>query len=664
MPRPLNIVLVEDNPDDVYLMQALLKDARITSLLHVLKDGEQSIEFVNSIISGRRSVPDLIFLDLNLPKISGHEVLAEIRKHESLNNMRVVVLTTSDEPEDRKLALANGADCYCLKPPALENLWNVLDLVETACLNIALSRSEQPKSTESAADVLVRSSPYAGAHSILLIEDNQADVIFMRQMLQKANPGRYEIEVAETLKDSLTILQEKSFDLIFCDLGLPDAQGLQTLNGLNQASVEIPIIVLTGFDNEKLAVMAVAKGAQDYLVKGNINETALVRSMRYAVTRKQAEQMARMAVTFETAVLQEILQNAPISIARFDSALNITASNDVFLKQLKLESSQIVGQSIRSLLPNISSDLWDESVKNGRPFELERCRLRMPAGEGGDVDDGEDCPICDLVVWSIKGKDGDIRGGIIIGIDVSERVRLESQKEDFIAALAHDIKNPLIGAGQVLQSLVDGSFGNIEGPQRDVLGLLKTSNDNVLLMLHNLLDVYRYEAAAPSSNFNSIDIADSLSAAIATVAPFAADRSISVKAKVSTELRRVVGDSVAVHRLLTNLLHNALKYSRDKGTVEIYADNDNDENDFVVLRVVDYGAGMSPEQEKLLFKRFGHLRRSHGTEGSGTGLGLYLCQQIVDAHNGTISCSTRLNEGSTFEVRLPCAARVSELSLG
>jgi PAS domain S-box-containing protein len=653
MPRPLNIALAEDNPDDVLLMQALLKDAQITSLMHVLKDGEQSIEYIQSI--------DLIFLDLNLPKVSGHEILAEIRKHQSLDNLRVVVLTTSDDPEDRRLALANGADCYCLKPPALDNLWNVLDLVETACLNIALSRTDRPKSTELASDAVARSNPLSGAHSILLVEDNPADVIYMRQILQKANPGGYELAVTETLKDSLAILREKTFDVIFTDLGLPDAQGLQILNSLNQASVEIPIIVLTGLDDEKLAVLAVAKGAQDYLVKGSINEAALVRSMRYAVTRKQAEQMARMAVTFETSVLQEILQNAPISIARFDEALRITASNEVFLKQFALEASQILGQSIKTLLPSISAELWEESVKKGQPFELERCRVRVPVSAvTDDVDDG---PIWDLVVWSIRGKEGDIRGGIIIGIDVTERVRLEAQKEDFIAALAHDIKNPLVGAGQVLQSLVDGSLGDMGGPQKDVLGLLKSSNDSVLLMLHNLLDVYRYEAAAPRSDFAAIDLAESLSAAIATVAPLAADRSISVKPHLSSELKSVQGDSVAVHRLMTNLLHNALKYSNERGVVEIFADNDESESDFVVIRVVDHGAGMTAEQEKLLFKRFGQSRRAVGKEGSGTGLGLYLCKQIVDAHHGSITCSTKLDEGSTFEVKLPCAARVSEPSL-
>ena len=653
MPRPLNIALIEDNPDDVLLMQELLKGTQLQYFLTVLKDGEQALDFIKTLVLGHASVPDLVFLDLNLPKVSGHDILSEIRRHKILDQLRVVVLTTSENPEDKRVALANRADCYCVKPPALENLWNVLDIVENACLNIALSRPDT--SVSSLAEMIAEQSDVSlrEKQAILLIEDNPDDSMYLQSVLKRSSAIDCVIKTVETLADAVQIVSsgEYKFDVILTDLGLPDAQGLQILSSLARTCSEIPVIIMTGLDDEKLALKAVSQGAQDYLVKGQINEGALLRSIKYAVTRKQAEAMARMAVTFESSVLQEILQNAPISIARFDAKLLVTACNDVFLRQFSTVSQGVIGESVQKLLPNIEISLWQNTVTQGRPFKLDRCRVRSEA----DHDAVSDGPVWDLVVWSMKGKEGDIRGGIIIGIDVTQKVLLENQKEDFIAALAHDIKNPLIGTGQVLQSLVDGALGNMDDPQKDVLGMLKVSNDSVLLMLHNLLDVYRYESKFESTNFKMVELPQTFELAIATMAPLASDRNISIKKHLPDDLKPVKGDETAINRLLTNLLHNALKFSHEGDTVEICAENDGE--DLVAIRVIDHGQGMNAEQEKELFKRFGQSKsRPRGTVG--TGLGLYLCKQIAEAHQGSITCSNKLDHGCVFEVKLPCCATV------
>ena len=97
----------------------------------------------------------------------------------------------------------------------------------------------------------------------------------------------------------------------------------------------------------------------------------------------------------------------------------------------------------------------------------------------------------DLAVWPIANRDEVIRGGIIIGLDVSQRRRLEQQREDFIASMAHDIKNPILGSSTVLESLIEGAFGEVSDEPSEILSLLKQSNDSLLLMLDNLLEVYR-----------------------------------------------------------------------------------------------------------------------------------------------------------------------------
>ncbi|MBX3076134.1 response regulator [Candidatus Obscuribacterales bacterium] len=108
MPRPLNIAIVEDNPHDVLLMKEFLKDSGIGYRLHVLEDGEAAIHYIQELLHHPETIPDLMFLDLNLPRRNGHEVLIELRSHSALNDLKVVILTTSENPEDERKAKNNS----------------------------------------------------------------------------------------------------------------------------------------------------------------------------------------------------------------------------------------------------------------------------------------------------------------------------------------------------------------------------------------------------------------------------------------------------------------------------------------------------------------------------------------------------------------------------
>lgn len=125
---------------------------------------------------------------------------------------------------------------------------------------------------------------------LLFLEDNPGDVRLILLMLQEAPSKRFEIHHVKRLSEALPRLQEESFDAILSDLGLPDSQGLDTLIALREQAPFLPIVVLTGNDDEAMGVAAVQAGAQDYLVKGNITTDLLVKSLNFAVERKRGEQ--------------------------------------------------------------------------------------------------------------------------------------------------------------------------------------------------------------------------------------------------------------------------------------------------------------------------------------------------------------------------------------
>jgi two-component system, chemotaxis family, response regulator Rcp1 len=129
--RPIEILLVEDNPADVRMTIEALKDCRVSNKLSVVEDGEQALSFLRQNDGcAQRMRPDLILLDLNLPRKDGHEVLAEIKADPDLRKIPVVVLTTSENERDVRRAYDLNANCYITKPGGLEQFVSVMKSIQ------------------------------------------------------------------------------------------------------------------------------------------------------------------------------------------------------------------------------------------------------------------------------------------------------------------------------------------------------------------------------------------------------------------------------------------------------------------------------------------------------------------------------------------------------
>ncbi len=133
--NPIEILLVEDNPGDVRLIKEVFKDAKIYNTMQVAYDGEAAMEILRSN-DGNTSFPDLILLDLNLPKKDGREVLREIKGDDCLKCIPVVILTTSNAEEDLIETYKMNANCYITKPVDLDQFINVVKSIENFWLSI------------------------------------------------------------------------------------------------------------------------------------------------------------------------------------------------------------------------------------------------------------------------------------------------------------------------------------------------------------------------------------------------------------------------------------------------------------------------------------------------------------------------------------------------
>jgi len=124
---------------------------------------------------------------------------------------------------------------------------------------------------------------------VLLIEDNPGDARLVKEMLVETEPNKFNLEHVERISEGLTCLSQDSFHVILLDLSLPDSHGLEAVDRVCNVAPQLPVLVLTSLDDERLAIRAVQEGAQDYLVKGQMDGKLLIRAIRYATERKRAE---------------------------------------------------------------------------------------------------------------------------------------------------------------------------------------------------------------------------------------------------------------------------------------------------------------------------------------------------------------------------------------
>src|SRR4249920_1874434 len=138
---------------------------------------------------------------------------------------------------------------------------------------------------------------------ILLVEDDPAYAELTRAMLRTTSGTAITLDHATSVRQAVTTLNDGQFDIVLLDLGLPDAQELEALNSLVGAAPDLPLVILTGTENEVLALQAVKSGAQDYLVKGQATPEVVVRAIRYAIERKQSELHIRHLAYYDSLTL-------------------------------------------------------------------------------------------------------------------------------------------------------------------------------------------------------------------------------------------------------------------------------------------------------------------------------------------------------------------------
>jgi len=229
-----------------------------------------------------------------------------------------------------------------------------------------------------------------------------------------------------------------------------------------------------------------------------------------------------------------------------------------------------------------------------------------------------------------------------------ERGRFISEREDFVATLTHDLKNPLIGCDKLLELLIDGKLKWDTAERDNLVQHIRASNRAVISMIDNLLDVYKFDKSLAELALENTNLVQFALKCIEEWTPVANLRGVSL-INLNEEPVKVMVDATCMRRVFQNLLDNAIKYSTTGSviTIHVYADDDN-----AIVEITNPGQLLSQTDLNNLFSRF--WRGENRKNAVGTGLGLYLCRQLIELHRGTISCrQAEDGTSTTFSFEIP-----------
>ena len=228
-----------------------------------------------------------------------------------------------------------------------------------------------------------------------------------------------------------------------------------------------------------------------------------------------------------------------------------------------------------------------------------------------------------------------------------DELRLLQQRDTFIAMLAHDLRNPIIGCERILSLMLDEQLGAIPEEQKQLLSMMRSSHKGLLLMIANVLDCYRIESGKEVLDIRAVNLSAVVADCLLEMSAIAVSQNITIYHCLAADIF-AHADNTAMHRVINNLLSNALKFTPSGGEIRIHL---SEEDDKVLLNIEDTGKGIPAEELDNLFQRFFQCQKRD--RGAGLGIGLNICKQLMDAQHGSISCSSEPGVGSIFVISLP-----------
>ncbi len=345
---------------------------------------------------------------------------------------------------------------------------------------------------------------------------------------------------------------------------------------------------------------------------------------------------------------------------------------------------------------------YTEHEAIGRPFkaappdkmdEVEETRARIARGESfADLETvrrRKDGSLVDVAISAAPVRDnGDVVSHIGLVTDITDRKRAEHQllakteeletayddlentrreqlrvKDEFLSHVSHELRTPLAAAHQFVSLVCDRAAGEVNEDQDECLVVAVRNLRQLRVMIDDLLDATRADSGQLSAQREQTSLQAVTGEIISSHTQIAASKDTVLTFDIPEDLPPVYGDPARLRQIVTNLVDNAIKFTPERGTVDVRAALSDDDPNMLQVDVIDTGQGVPSESLERIFERHHQEQSEEGTTRQGLGLGLYICRKLIELQGGRIWASSTLDEGSVFSFTIPLYSLASVLPL-
>jgi len=334
------------------------------------------------------------------------------------------------------------------------------------------------------------------------------------------------------------------------------------------------------------------------------------------------------------AELALVADHASIGLIRFDEKLRVRFANLAAHHALERRPGTLVSRTLM------------ETFVDHRLEELVR---KAAAGESGAYESDA----IERTSTLVRARPAEGGGAWVIIENISELVRLRRMRSEFIDNLSHELRTPLANVRLLTEMLLDDLENEeVSSRVRERVATIDIETGHLVQMINELLDLSRIEGASTVVRHDEVLVPPLVAASMRRLGTFAERQGVVLIELVPDDLPPIRGDEERLDQLLMNLLHNAIKFSPEGGTVTVTTD---EHPDGVVISVADHGVGIPKPDQARVFERFYKVDRARQRGQGGTGLGLAIARHIAEAHGGRIWLESEEGQGSTFSFSLPFA---------
>ncbi|MBN2671263.1 MAG: response regulator [Deltaproteobacteria bacterium] len=533
---------------------------------------------------------------------------------------------------------------------------------------------------------------------ILLVEDSPSVALQIQTMLSNSNNPIFEVDHETTLEAALERITDEGIDLVILDLGLPDSEGMETFTRMQERAVDAAMVVFTGVDDQELAFEALRLGAQDYLVKGKVDGALLIRAIRYAMERKQAEISLRASEEKHRTLLEAM----PDIVYKIDSEGTFKFVNEAVISlgytpeeligchfSVLIHPDDIENVSRSSVLPRLAGSVTGD-VAAPKLLDERRTRERMtrdltlrliPKSWTREADTADNGVLFGSLTsygevtavghYALNRRTQVTRFAGTVGIikDISERKRAaeeklalemqlqQSQKMEAIGRLAggvaHDMNNVL---GAIMGSASALEFESLANDEQ------RADLENILVACRKGRDLTRdlLGFARKGKYIKEPIFLNEIVGEVKSLLARTIQKTIHVRTELSPAISYIAGDRSQMHHALMNVCINGVDAIVGSGELLISTQNISVADgafasskgirpgEYVQLTVTDTGVGIHDDIIDKVFEPFFTTK----PKGEGTGLGLSMAYGVVQNHGGSLSLSSSA-EGTTVVFLLP-----------